>query len=377
MSLKHIDSPSILFPNAWRSEQEFRRPRGRNELVRMRFASSTTSIKVPFQEDTSMRVVTHTISACILCLVISVGAIKAQQKLKIAVIPKGDDSFFWQAARAGAESCGETIGGVDVVWKAPKVAQDVQQQIAVVDQFVQSGVSGIAISPTDHTALAPSVARAMKKGIPVVVFDSDLDGKPGKDYVGFVGTDSRNGGKLAGEEMAKLIGGKGKVVVLRYTVGQANITEREEGFIKALEKNKDIQIVTKKRNSKTTVDDAQAAGESMIEELKTAAGIFCPNEMTTEGMLRALRGAGLTTKIKFVGFDTSELLLEGLKKGEIDALMAQDPTRMGYFAVKSIVDHIRGASVPPVTDTGVRVVTKENINDPEIQKLIALPTLVK
>ncbi len=310
-------------------------------------------------------------------LVICSFILESQQKLKIAVISNGDEAFYWQAARNGAMSCGDAIGGVEIDWLAPKTAQNVQQQIAIVDQCVQRGVSGIVISPVNHAALVAPVARAMKKGIPVVVFDSNLDGEPGKDYVGFVGTVSRNAGTLAGEEMIRRLGGKGKVLVLRFALGQANLIEREEGFIKAIEKNKNVQLITKVATGKATVENVKEVVAGMLDELKQVHGVFCPTEPTTEGMLSALRAAKLPGHLTFIGFDTSDLLIDALKKGEIDALLAQDPTRMGYFGVKTLVDRIRGEKTQPVIDTGVRVVTKTNIGDPDIQKLIALPALVK
>ena len=182
---------------------------------------------------------------------------------------------------------------------------------------------------------------------------------------------------LAADAMAKVLGGKKRVLVLRYTVGQANLTERQDGFIKAIEKYKDIHVISKYRSDKPTVEDATAAGESMIDELKTVDGLFCPNESTTEGLLKALQSAHLNGKIKFFGFDTSDLLVQALKNGDIDALIAQDPTRMGYFAVKTIVDHLRGTKVPLVVDIGVRIITRDNIGDPEVQKLLAMPSLIK
>ena len=329
------------------------------------------------REDITMRSITRTIVVFVLCFVFNPLVVQAQEKLKIAVIPKGDDSFFWQCVHKGAQSCGEVLGGVEVDWMPPKVAQDVKQQIELVDQCSQQGVRGIVLSPSDYTLLAAPVARAVKKGIPVLVIDSRLKGEPGKDYICYVSTDNRNGGMLAGDAMAKVLGGKRKVLVLRYTVGQANLSERQDGFVKALEKYKDIHVVNKYRSDKPTVEDARVAGESMIDELRTVDGLFCPNESTTEGMLKALQSAHLNGKIKFIGFDTSDLLVQALKNGDIDGLVAQDPTRMGYFAVETLVDHIRGTKVPPVIDISVRVITRENIGDPEIQKLIAMPSLIK
>jgi ribose transport system substrate-binding protein len=320
---------------------------------------------------------TRIIVVFVLCLVFNPLLVQAQEKLKIAVIPKGDDSFFWQAVHKGAQSCGAVLGGVEVDWMPPKVAQDVKQQIELVDQCTRQGIRGIVLSPSDYALLAAPVARAVKKGIPVLVFDSRLKGEPGKDYISYVSTDSRNGGMLAGDAMAKILGGKRRVLVLRYTVGQANLSDRGDGFVKAIQNYKDIHVVSKYRSEKPTAENAKAAGESMIDELRTMDGVFCPNEPTTEGMLKALQNAHLNGKIKFIGFDTSDPLVQALKNGDIDALVAQDPTKMGYFAVETLVEHIRGTKVPPVIDIGVRVITRENIGDPEIQKLIAMPSLIK
>ena len=197
-------------------------------------------------------------------------------------------------------------------------------------------MSGIVLAPLDFDVLESPVARAQKKGIPVVIIDSRLKGESGKDYVSFVASDSRNGGMLAAEEMARLIGEKGKVTVLRFDVGQANLTEREEGFIRALGKYKDIQVDAEIRIGKPTMEEVTAAGMSMIDRLKNTDGLFCSSESLTKGMLGALRKANLAGKIKFIGFDTSTPLVEALKKGEINALVAQDPTKMGYFAVKTV-----------------------------------------
>ncbi len=300
-----------------------------------------------------------------------------QQKLKIAVIPKGDDSFFWKAVHAGILSAGETLGGVSVDWAPPRTSQNVQQQIELVDKYVQEGISGIALSPSDLSALASPVARAMKKGIPVLIFDSRLKGEPGKEFVSFVATNSKSAGKMAAGEMAKLLGEKGTVLVLRYTAGQANLNEREDGFIEGLHKYPKIQTEVVTRTAKPTLEDVEAFGVGLSDKLKASDGLFCSNETMTEGMLVTLRKEKLAGKIKFIGFDTSDPLVEALKTGEIDALVAQDPTRMGYFAVKTLVDHIRGARVQPVVDIEVRIVTRSNIADPDVQKLLSLPSLVK
>ncbi len=293
-------------------------------------------------------------------------------KLKIAVIPKGTTHLFWKSIEAGARKAGEELG-VEIIWKGPLKENDRAQQIAIVEQFVTEGVSGIVLAPLDDAALKRPVAAAGQKKIPVVIFDSALKGEAGKDFASFVATNNRKGGSLGGEQLAKLLQGKGKVALLRYQIGSASTVEREAGFLEAIGKNAGIQIIVDNRYAGATAGEAKTASLNMLDKIKEADGIFCPNESSTFGMLLALRQTNLAGKIKFVGFDTSPPLVEALEKGEIDALVAQDPTRMGYEGVKTLVEHIRGKAVATVVDTGVRLITRDNLNDPEIKKLLGRP----
>ena len=295
-----------------------------------------------------------------------------QEKLKIAVVPKGKEAFFWKSVHAGANIGAVTSKDVEIIWKSPQTENDRAQQISIVEQCVKEGVSGIILSPLDYHALTGTVSKAMKKKIPVLIFDSALKGISGKDFISFVGTDNRKAGNLAGENLTKLLKGKGKVVLMRYVEGQASTTKREEGFLEALVKEKGIQLIMKDRYAGGTVDEVKKICMSLINQLREADGIFCPNETSTMGMLLALRDAHLTGKVKFIGFDMTIPLIEALKNGEISALVAQDPSRMGHQSVKTMVDYIRGKKISLMIDTGVYLVTRENLNDPEIQKLYSL-----
>ena len=301
----------------------------------------------------------------------------SQEKLKIAVIPKSDATLFWKSIHAGTKLGAIAASDVEIAWKAPLTEEDREQQISIVEQCIAENVSGIVISPINYDALTVPVSKAMKKKIPVLIFDSALKGTPGKDFIGFVGIDNRNAGNLAGEHLAKLLGGKGKVVLLRFVKGQANTTEREEGFLEALVKYHNIQLTVKDRYAGGTVDEVKITSKSILSQLREADGIFCPNELSTTGMLFTLRDANLVGKVKFIGFDTPAPVVEALKKGEIDALIAQDPARMGYQSIKMIVDYIRGKKISSTIDIGVSIITRENLNSPEIQKLLALPSIVE
>jgi ribose transport system substrate-binding protein len=159
--------------------------------------------------------------------------------------------------------------------------------------------------------------------------------------------------------------------------GQASNTEREEGFLEAIAKHEGIRLIVKDRYAGGSIDEAKKVSTSLISQLKEADGIFSPNEQSTMGMLLALRDAHLAGKIKFIGFDVSIPSIEAIINGEINTLVAQDPSRMGHQSVKTIVDYIRGKKIPLTIDTGVYLVTRENLNDPEIKKLYSMSSGVE
>ncbi|MFY9341641.1 MAG: substrate-binding domain-containing protein [Planctomycetota bacterium] len=287
---------------------------------------------------------------------------------RVAVIPKGTTHVFWQAVHAGA-SAGAAATGLDLVWKGPLQENDRAEQIRMVQQFVGEGVQGIALAPLDHRALVPTVAAATAKGIPVVIFDSDLDGKAGTDFTSFVATDNRAGGEMAGKHLASLLGGKGKVVLLRYQAGSASTAAREDGFLAAA-KAGGLEVVVDNRDAGPTVGEAKTQALNLADALRAAQGVFCPNESVTVGMLQALTQLGLAGKVKFVGFDSSPPLVQGLQDGAIDALVVQDPVRMGELAVRHLADAIKKVPVPPFVDTGAVLVTAANMGEPAIKKLL-------
>lgn len=296
-------------------------------------------------------------------------AASAATRPTIAVIPKGTTHVFWKSVEAGAKRAGEELN-VEIIWKGPLKENDRAQQIQVVQQFISQGVAGIALAPLDSKALIAPVLAAKAKGIPVVIFDSGLDADPGKDFVSFVATNNVEGGRLGGQELAELLGGQGDVVLLRYMVGSASTTNREQGFLEAIKKYADIKITVDNRYAGATAGEAKTQALNLIDQLRTARGIFCPNESSTLGMLLALQQEGLAGKVRFVGFDASPPLVKALTAGEIDALVVQNPRKMGYTAVKTLVQHLHGEPVDTVIDTGVVLVTRDNMNQPEIQRLI-------
>lgn len=288
---------------------------------------------------------------------------------QIAVIPKGTTHNFWKSVEAGALKAGKELG-VEIKWKGPLKEDDRAQQISLVEQFVASGVSAIVLAPLDDIALRAPVRSAAERKIPVVIFDSPLKAESGKDFVSLVATDNRRGGRLAGEEMVRLLAGKGKVVLLRCMEGSASTTEREEGFLEVIAKSPGIVVTVTNRYAGPTVATAQDAAMNLLDRIREANGIFCPNESSTHGMLLALRQTGLAGKRTFVGFDASPVLLAALKKGDLKAVVAQNPTKMGYLGVVTAVKAIRGEKVESAIDTGCVLVTRANMNDPAVREVL-------
>ena len=295
---------------------------------------------------------------------------KDKPKPRIAMIPKGTTHEFWKSVHAGAVKA-EKEFDVEVVWKGPLKEDDLKSQIDLVQSFTAQRVSGIALAPLNDKALVSAVRGAKRAGVPVVIFDSAL---ASSDYVSFVATDNRLAGQAAGKYLGEVLGGKGAVAVLRYQEGSASTREREEGFLEAIRKVSGIEVVSDNQYGGATTESAHAASENLLLAQGAAQGklngVFAPNESTTFGMLLALRKAGLAGKLSFVGFDASDKLVDGVKSGHIDALVLQDPFRMGYLAIQAMVHHIRGAKVESRTDTGSTLVTRKNMNDPKVRALL-------
>jgi ribose transport system substrate-binding protein len=290
----------------------------------------------------------------------------------IAVIPKGTTHEFWKSVHAGAEKASQELG-VNVIWKGPLREDDREDQTQVVESFINMRVKGIVLAPLDDAALVPVVTDAVRAGIPVVAFDSQIKTD---EIVSFVATDNHRGGQLAGDHLAKLLGGKGTVMMLRYAEGSASTAEREKGFLDAIAAYREIEVVSSNQYGGVTTESAFKASENLLAAHKrpdgalTVQGIFCPNESTAFGMLRALEDDGFAGKVAFVGFDSSPKLVDAMAKGHLNATVVQDPIKMGYLAVKAMVDHLRGKPVDQRIDTGATLVTRDTMGSPAAQALL-------
>jgi len=300
----------------------------------------------------------------------------AEKPLTIAVVPKGTTHEFWKSIQAGAMKAKMELGekGItaNIIWKGPLKEDDRDQQIQVVENFMVRKVSGIVLAPLDSKALIRPVQNAQKAKVPVVIIDSGLESE---DYVSFVATDNYKGGQMAGEHLAKLLGGKGKVILLRYAVGSASTEAREKGFLEALGKHANIKLTSSDQYAGPTRETSYQASQNLLRRFgQEVDGIFCPNENSTIGMTMALRDIGRAGgKVKMVGFDAGSQSVADMKNGDVQGLVVQNPLFMGYQGVMTMVEHLQGKKVEKRIDTGVVLVTKENMDDASVKELLYPP----
>ncbi|MGZ5478087.1 MAG: ABC transporter substrate-binding protein [Candidatus Aminicenantales bacterium] len=288
--------------------------------------------------------------------------------LRIAVIPKGTTHEFWKSIHAGAIRAEGELG-VKVIWKGPQKEDDRAQQITVVEDFISSGVDGIVLAPLDDRALMRPVQDAVREKIPVVIIDSALQGS---DYASYVATDNYKGGVLAARRLGELLKGRGRIFLIRYQEGSASTVQREAGFYDTMTKAfPGIVLLVKDQYAGATTETAYQLAENLISRFPDVEGVFTPNESSTFGTLRALQESRLAGKVVFVGFDSSPKLVQGLRDGDIHGLVIQNPAKMGYLGVKTIVAILRGEPVEKVIDTGVVLATKDNMDSPEIKALLS------
>jgi ribose transport system substrate-binding protein len=286
-------------------------------------------------------------------------------KHAIAVIPKGLAHFYWQAVRAGGKAACDEFG-YEMFWNGPERETDRERQIQIVEDFMVQKVDGIVLAPLDRKTLVPTLDKLAEAKIPVAIVDSGIDSDK---YVCFAATDNYQGGVLAARRMGKILDGKGKIVVVKYVQGSGSTTDRENGFIDTITKEFPSINIVDTKHGQDTVETALTATEDLLTRNQDLQGLFACNASTAVGAFQALQSQK-RTEVKMIGFDAEKALMDGLKDGKIDSLVVQNPFKMGYEGVKAIVMSIKGQPVPKKIDTGVTLLTKDNLEDPNIKDLL-------
>lgn len=305
------------------------------------------------------------VAVCGLLAMAAVGCNRSTPAQKIAVIPKSTNDTFWVLVHAGAEK-GAKAAQVSIDWDGPAKESDTDVEIRLLDDMLAKGASAVVIAPQDAKALVEPIRKAHRT-IPVVVMDSAVDTD---EYTAFVATDNKEGGRMAGREMIKLLGNEGgKVVMLRNDPGSASTMDREDGFMEAIKGTK-VELAAEQFH-KSKAEDANRMAQDMIGTHPDVVGVFASNEDGTIGAINALKSAQAKGRhIHCVGFDSTEAIADALDQKIIDSLVLQDPIRMGELAVKAAAAALKGEKVEKNQPMAPTLVTQDNKSDPAIQTLL-------
>jgi len=304
------------------------------------------------------------IAALVSAVLLSAGCKQPKRKV-IGMVPKGTSHMFWVTVQAGALAAAKQFD-VELIWNGPAQEAEVDRQIQIVDSMVARHVDALAVAVSDRNALVLSIDRAAAENLPVAIFDSGVETS---NYLTYVGTDNYRAGRLAGQTLATLLGGRGSVGVMRNAPNSASTTDRERGFSEALKDFPGIRIVASDFGMADR-DKANAAADRMLSTNPGLNGIFASNELSSTGAARAIQGHGLAGKIRFVAFDASDALLDDLRNGVVDALVVQDPFKMGHDTVKVLVDRLQGVTPPKRIDLDAWLVRKEDLDKPALKQLL-------
>ena len=320
----------------------------------------------------SIRLSSNRAAACLCALLLLAGCQERSHQLRIAVVPKAAVHIFWQSVHAGCHrrrARSESRSAVEQP-RGRNRFQPPDPDRGFHDRAARGRPGRGSLRPHGAERI---LDRAAASRIPVTIFDSGVDST---NYMTFVATDNYQAGEMAGRKLAGLIGGKGKVAIVLHMPGSYSTMERERGFEDVVKKEfPGIQIVATQYGMSDR-SKSLAAAENMLVAHPDLSAMFCSTEPSATGTSIALKERGMAGKMRFVAFDSSENMIEDLKAGVIDAMVVQDPFKIGYEAVKTLVDKLHGNPPPKQVDLRATVVTKADLQKPEIHALL-FPDLAK
>lgn len=302
-------------------------------------------------------------------LLISSGCASSQtatgKKHTIALVTKSTTSAFWHSVKAGAGAAAAEYN-LDFTFEGPEKEEDYETQNRMIREAVERGAEALVISAVDYNANAEAVDQAAKKGLQIVVIDSDVNSS---GVVSRIGTNNDAAGEMAARA---LLDGEEEVLhvgIVNYDVNSANGQQREEGFRRVIQESPRVADITT-INVISTTEDARIGTEKLLKEHPEINAIVTFNEWTSLGVGWAIRGQGLADATRVVAFDSNVVNVGMLETGEVDALIVQNPYAMGYLGVEAAYRLLNGQKVTAVTDTDTVVVTRENMYDEACQRIL-------
>ncbi len=294
----------------------------------------------------------------------ALAACRRESRKLIGVVPQGRTHLFWQSIHAGAIAAARE-SGVEILWNGPATETDYNGQLQIVDAMINRRVDALCLSPIDRKALAGYVERAVRQGIPVVIFDSGIESDL---YTSWVATDNHAGGRIAAERIGEITGGKGKIAMVCGVPGVASTLAREQGFEGLIGARFPGIRIADKRFGYSDYARSLALAENILTAIPDLDAIFAVNEGATVGTVRALKSR--RSGVRLVGFDWSPDLISELQSGVVDSLVAQDPFRIGYLSVQSAALALKKQPVEKEQKLPARLIRKEDLERPEIRQLL-------
>lgn len=283
----------------------------------------------------------------------------------IGVVPAGGH-IFWTQVEAGAlQAARET--GVDIYFRGPSREGRVETQLQLIDRVVERGCKALIIAPSG-TEIIAKVSELKARGILSFYIDRDVGGA---DVQAVIASNNYQAGQLAGQHLGQVLGGKGRVGVIGMSPPAASTDERQRGFIQAA-KAAGLRIVF----NQALGDDPEVTFSALRAQLPQLDALFTPNDSTTRVTHAALLRLHAAGRLRHVGFDGGHLLADALGNGQLDAMVIQQPYAMGYRSVRLAQRALRDKRVEPrrrQIELEVMLVTRENLDRPEVKELLVLP----
>ena len=306
----------------------------------------------------------YTLAACLLfTLSCNRGNTVTTNQPTIALVLKTLNNPFFIDMRKGAQETAQKLG-VNLTVQAAEREVDVEKQMQIIENLIQTKVAALCITPSGSKEVVPAIVKANKAGIPVIIVDTrvnpeTLQAANGK-VSGFIGSDNLAGGRVAGELIAQKLGGKGKVAILEGIPGHETGDSRLQGFREVMAKHPGIQIVSS-QTANWERDQGFNVFQNMLQAHPDIDAVFAASDLMALGAVEAIAAAGKTGKIRVVGFDALDDAKQAIARGAMDASVAQFPSEMGRVAVENAVKVIRGEKLPPNTLVKLEMVTKDSL----------------
>lgn len=309
------------------------------------------------------------LATALLTSAIALGTFSAAQAGEIAVIVKTVNSTFWQNVQKGADAAMEDVSEHTMTFQGPASESAIADQVNMVENAVNRGVAGIVLAPSDPNALVPAVKKAWENRIPVVIIDSMLADGAEQYYQSFLSTDNKKAGELAAKALIDEVGTEGKIAVMSYVAGAGSEIGRVGGFTDYIKNNSKLEIVGP-FYSQSQMATALNQTTDVLAANADLKGMFGANEPTAIGMGRALKQSGKAGQVVAIGFDGNQDLQEFVKDGTLAGIAVQGSFQMGELGIETVTKLINKEKVEKFVDTGVVIVTKDNIDKPEAKNVL-------